>query len=93
MIVFLERMASKRSSGRKRRSCCCHGVCIGFLRPEAQCQQTDIAHEIRNELKKKCIVERDFIILIAENSLICKADGGIEVHGDSGLERGDGLLS
>jgi hypothetical protein len=42
----LERMASKTSSRRKGRSCCCHGVCIGFLRPEAQSQETEMEHEI-----------------------------------------------
>ena len=46
MLAFLERMASKMSSRRKRRSCCCHGVCIGFLRPEAQSQEIEIEHEI-----------------------------------------------
>ena len=81
MLAFLERMASKTSSRRKRRSCCCHGVCIGFLRPEAQSQETEIEHEIMKQFNKKGIAERDFI---AENSLICKADGGIEVHDDSG---------
>ena len=46
MLAFLERMASKTSSRRKRRPCCCHGVCIGFLRPEAQSQEIEIEHEI-----------------------------------------------
>ena len=46
MLTFLERMASKTSSLRKRRPCCCHGVCIGFLRPEAQSQEIEIEHEI-----------------------------------------------
>jgi hypothetical protein len=29
----------------KERSCCCHGVCIGILRPEAISQQTEFDHE------------------------------------------------
>ena len=74
-------MASETSSGRKGRSFCCHGVCIGFLRPEAQSQQTEILHEMMKKLKKKSIAERDFI---AKNNLICTADGGIESHDDSG---------
>ena len=83
MLALLERMASKTSSRRTRRPCCCLGVCIGFLRPEAQSQETEIEHEIMKQFNKKGIAERDSV---AENSLICKADrdGGIEVHDDSG---------
>jgi hypothetical protein len=92
MLAFLERMASKMSSRRKRRSCCCHGVCIGFLRPEAQSQETEIEHETMKQFNKKGIAERDFIAENTQNSLICKADGGIEVHDDSGW-KGDGLRS
>ena len=62
-------------------SCSCHGVCIGYFRPEAESQQTEIDHEMKNEFKKLSIAESNFE---AEHGLICKADGGTEVHDDSG---------
>ena len=51
------------------------------MRPEAKSQQTEIDREIKKLFKKKSIAERDFK---AEYGLICKADGGMEVHDDRG---------
>jgi hypothetical protein len=62
------------------RSCCCRGVCIGILRPEAESHQTEIDREIKKQFKEQLIAERDSK---AEYGLICKADGGMEVHDDS----------
>jgi hypothetical protein len=51
------------------------------LRPEANSQQTAIEREIEKRFKKSSVAERD---LKEEYGLICKADGGLKVHDDSG---------